>query len=464
MHKYYYGLAIYSIQEYIFETNKLKEIIGASEIVEMVCKTAFQEQFSSFLTEATILLQAAGNVRCLFSIDAANLDSFKKAYAEFSKKLTLAYPELKFCQAIHVVENHQEITKETIDTLDKALSTKKQQPVSYPRLTFMGVQRNQRTGKIQSIENKAYDLATLKKNANKDGRLLLQKLHKINATFPKELKEIASEQSYIALVHIDTNGLGNFIKTLTKQYQKSEALKEFSNAVESATINAVTTAIQETFSEQLKESEELQTIPFRPVLIGGDDITIIIKAEKALNFTKTYITAFEKNTKEIKVTKGEGFTACAGIAFTKQKFPLHYTANLVEELCKSAKDGSNREYSAVRIHRVRNTYAHDYDRIIDSELSLKNKTIFYNKKPFNIAELTQFQKDVLTINTDDFPRADVENYLSQIINGNPQAAFLKKRMESKLPKSEIAFIENMKNEELDLPYLYNLINLKKLAN
>lgn len=461
MNKYYYGLSIYSIQEYIFETNKLKEIIGASEIVEMVCKTAFQEQFSGFLKEATILLQAAGNVRCLFSIDDANLAAFKKSYAEFSKILTLAYPELKFCQAIHCLEDHQEITKENIDALDKALTTKKQQPVSYPRLAFMGVQRNQHTGKIQSSKNNNYDLATLKKNANNEGEMLLQKLHKINATFPKDLEEIASEQSYIALIHIDTNGLGDFIKTLAEQHQKSEALKEFSSAVESATINAVTTAIQETFSEQLKE---LQTIPFRPVLIGGDDITIIIKAEKALDFTKAYITAFEENTKEINVTKGKGFTACAGIAFTKQKFPLHYTADLVESLCKSAKDGSDRKYSAIRMHRVRNTYAHDYDRIKDTELSLKGKTVFHNKKPFDIDELTQFQKDVLIINKDDFPRADLENYLSQLINGNPQAAFLKKRMEAKLPKSEIAFIQNMKTAKLDLPYLYNLINLKKLAN
>ena len=74
-----------------------------------------------------------------------------------------------------------------------------------------------------------------------------------------------------------------------------------------------------------------------------------------------------------------------------------------------------------------------------------------------------FQKDILRIKKDDFPKADLENYLSQIIVGNPQRTFLKDRMSEKLPESKVEFINNMKKEKLDLPYLYNLINLQKLV-
>ena len=43
---YLYGLTVQGIQSYIFETNKLKEIIGASEIVEQLCTTWFDDFFN----------------------------------------------------------------------------------------------------------------------------------------------------------------------------------------------------------------------------------------------------------------------------------------------------------------------------------------------------------------------------------------------------------------------------------
>lgn len=41
--KYLYGAAVQGIQGFIFQTNKLREIVGASELVEEICTTAFNE-------------------------------------------------------------------------------------------------------------------------------------------------------------------------------------------------------------------------------------------------------------------------------------------------------------------------------------------------------------------------------------------------------------------------------------
>ena len=43
MSKYLYGAAVQGIQDFIFKTNELKHVVGASEWVEQICTTAFDE-------------------------------------------------------------------------------------------------------------------------------------------------------------------------------------------------------------------------------------------------------------------------------------------------------------------------------------------------------------------------------------------------------------------------------------
>ena len=46
MSKYLYGASVQGIQEFIFKTNKLKEIIGASKIVEKMDSFDFQKEYN----------------------------------------------------------------------------------------------------------------------------------------------------------------------------------------------------------------------------------------------------------------------------------------------------------------------------------------------------------------------------------------------------------------------------------
>ena len=44
MNQYLYGAAVQGIQSFIFQTNTLREIVGASELVEEICTKMFAEQ------------------------------------------------------------------------------------------------------------------------------------------------------------------------------------------------------------------------------------------------------------------------------------------------------------------------------------------------------------------------------------------------------------------------------------
>ncbi|MEG1545617.1 MAG: hypothetical protein RR371_00005, partial [Bacteroides sp.] len=39
--KYLYGAAVQGIQSFIFQTNELRDIVGASELVEQICTSLF---------------------------------------------------------------------------------------------------------------------------------------------------------------------------------------------------------------------------------------------------------------------------------------------------------------------------------------------------------------------------------------------------------------------------------------
>ena len=63
MAKYLYGLTIHGIQSYIFETNNLKAIIGASEIIEEICTSDLKILLGINYNENNLILGAAGNIK-----------------------------------------------------------------------------------------------------------------------------------------------------------------------------------------------------------------------------------------------------------------------------------------------------------------------------------------------------------------------------------------------------------------
>ena len=62
MTKYLYGASVQGIQQFIFQTNELKDIVGASELVEFICTRLFKEVVGKGWTEANQIISAAGNV------------------------------------------------------------------------------------------------------------------------------------------------------------------------------------------------------------------------------------------------------------------------------------------------------------------------------------------------------------------------------------------------------------------
>ena len=99
--KYLYGAAVQGIQGFIFQTNKLREIVGASELVEEICTDMFVDLFPKVgvkYEDENCILHAAGNIKYIFdNEDECNkiVRVFPKMVAEFAPGITASQTVIK---------------------------------------------------------------------------------------------------------------------------------------------------------------------------------------------------------------------------------------------------------------------------------------------------------------------------------------------------------------------------------
>ncbi len=154
--------------------------------------------------------------------------------------------------------------------------------------------------------------------------------------------------SWLSVVHIDGNGLGlvflNFQKYGGESREKYVPnLREFSCALEEATETAFLHAI---LGNSKSADGERKFVPIIPLVLGGDDVTLICDGLEALPFTKRYLEYFEEETHNSEIIKAilketpeqeDRVTASAGVAIMKPHFPFFQAYQLAEDLIASAK-------------------------------------------------------------------------------------------------------------------------------
>ncbi|MCB9958314.1 MAG: hypothetical protein H6843_06805 [Rhodospirillaceae bacterium] len=172
------------------------------------------------------------------------------------------------------------------------------------------------------------------------------------------------ECDWLAYVHADGNGLGSIFLNFQKHRKKAkrddvdkarsyvEDYKRFSLNLDNCTFAAARVAM-----EVLPDAGAKQRA-FVPLILGGDDLTVVCDGSAAVSFAATYLQEFERLTGEnnllsaiAKAANGAShlsaiakaanssshLSACAGVAVVKPHFPAHRAYELAEALTKSAK-------------------------------------------------------------------------------------------------------------------------------
>jgi hypothetical protein len=455
MSKYLYGASVQGIQGFIFQTNKLKEIIGASELIEQICTTKFWQVAGIKEHDANIILNAAGNIKYVFE-DKTACERFVR---NFPKMVTEMASGITISQAVVAFES--QVSKDDIVLLDKRLAIQRNKAVQIPSTNLMVSEVSRRTGGagVRKENNPdspnnfdVLDLAQSQKRAASKDNSLLSKIVGIGSElkFPKEMDDISSKDSknWIAVVHADGNNLGQKISKVMESNDIQEALKSFSVKLNQATIQATQDAFNDVFNKVIEKDNE---VTFRPVLLGGDDLTAIIRGDLAIEFTKKFLEKFEKYTKSnfvgfskkyglVEDLFENGLTACAGIAFIKSSYPFHYGVKLSESLCKEAKNLSksinpHQTPSSLLFHKVHSSFVEEYDDIIEKELTAKGNVQFnygpYFTKPQEgegYLTISDLLTQVKEINLTNAPKSSLTKWLIELRQDESRAEQLHQRI------------------------------------
>lgn len=386
MHAYLFEAR--SIQRYLLATGKLRDIVSGSELVELLTAN------DGLLDNVLMALEGTGKVNftrrgggAFFAV-GADEGVMKGLSVLWPFCVQQAAPGLDFSSGF----GSGATLNEALERARILLTRSKQ--VYRPTLPQAGpfAARAPRTGlaAVGSRHDEFIDEATQAKHSLGNGIRLAQRFDTESTMqhWPvlmdrkKEEKGVLfpfhGEDRTVALVHADGNGLGKIWVALQEHAQQQNVNVQglflgFNKAVSRATEQAAQAAT----SDVLAGNQVDGVYPARPIVLGGDDLTMLVRGDLAFDFAGAYLKHFEEQSgNELKALKEQfpqaplpdKLTACAGIGYAGASQPFHMMHQLAEELCAHAKR-HRLGGSALCFHRITTTAVDSYEDILQNEMT-----------------------------------------------------------------------------------------------
>ncbi|TXT67218.1 MAG: hypothetical protein BAJALOKI1v1_150017 [Promethearchaeota archaeon] len=392
---------VMGIQNFIFSTNKLRDNLGSSTIVENILKEDLKNNVinsydhlildykkydnpSDFklddIEKDPIVIYIAGGNALLFFKD-------KERIKETTKKLTQQLV-LKTGNLLSIAMACKKINPNDFlgdyDEIDRLIEKNKREKIQSMPLLGIAITKEEFSTGLPAqycikyadkpdleyvsystiLKRKSSYETTYEKKYLEDNEYIKDRKLKFKYKFPRNIDYLCQieGQNDIAVIHIDGNDMGRKRKTFLEGKNYSQSLLKMNELSQKITNLFVETTKKTIYNiieklPKLKKEEIIDCVrkekkkainkinlPIRPLILNGDDITFISHGKLGIGFAE----AFLKNLKKIQndVEKKEdyqmdgknlNFSGSAGVLIINTKFPFHRAYELSEALCKSAK-------------------------------------------------------------------------------------------------------------------------------
>lgn len=336
---------IRDIQRYIFNTNKVRDIIGASLLVNDLLKRGLAQCQKKYpeIKETMIEQFTGGGNACYLFRTGKDAQVINRELARWILKETRS---LQLAVAAIPKTGRYD---EDYESLQQEMARVK---MRMPKTSLMGalpiVIHEETTGLpvVEVIQGPEGEERVSAEVAQK--RRMVYRNAAAAAIKFDDMVDQKEKDSTLAVVHIDGNSMGKRIKKLmeceTDYGQAMQKMKKISESIHSG--------FQEAFS-QMEEcalswakrtpGEDVEKRYVRKIICAGDDITFVCTGKLALSLVEAFVHALEDKvmysgeSEEDADPEERGFSVCAGIAYMQSHFPFSDAYQIAEQCCENAK-------------------------------------------------------------------------------------------------------------------------------
>ena len=368
-----------SLQRYIFQSNRLRENIGASylakhwlnkrliEVVSADRRVWDEYETNPWMDQPEKPVNTTENVNLIYvgggnaALLCKSKDIAKKVVGAWSRKL------LKKAPGLRVVVGYGEVSDSLTEAYRVALDDLNQREEallfgtalhSLPVVrtcTSTGLPASKLTmndwiSQVAACKQDAVGTKDKQGDAQKEIAEEFSQLLEPTKKLPKQHFAIEFEdlggyegKSHIAVVHADGNEMGKYLIDIVRNNKDDDDiflhhLRAFSASVTQLSGNALRATLE--YLKAVLPLESLQNpkdiFPLRPIVYGGDDLTFVCDGRLGLNLAAFYLREFASG--EINIQgEGQPVDACAGVAIVPTKFPFARAYGFADELCGLAK-------------------------------------------------------------------------------------------------------------------------------
>lgn len=360
--KFLGAIEVDQIQKMIFETDKLKEMIGASRLVEDTITHVKNELDKDEYNKAVELFWPVSGVFKMISGDKDKLaECLWNIKNDFYSKMGLSSIACMvsfddsgddFGEAWQNLEKNMRVQKDS-----------KQGENGLPSLPYFAQCRlipgrfanywypsykNDEQKKRRALLSRE---ANFRKPLEKGLPCIEEIIDEFNMRHPNDLDDLTirnASDSYVAFIKADGDGLGKILsglnwETISWEHAPSESHKkafEFSKQLQTVFLKSLKEAIK-----MVVQPESKAVMPIAPILMGGEDMWLLCRRDKAFPLIKNIGEIFSQKAANHPIIQNalntlknpDALTLSFGVLFAQKGYPFYNQADLVKELLRLSK-------------------------------------------------------------------------------------------------------------------------------
>lgn len=354
-----FGIDAHGIQRYLFATAKLREIVGASQLVANMTDEWVRESLKELGVDHRAVARGSWYEPVRIGGGSVRLVLSSKGFAPrllgaLRRRALSEAPGLLFDASWVPFDTSTDDLVDANRFLIERINGSRNRPhfgggfkgfpisapcqmTSEPAAGF-GEDRNERLCEASLAKRRAQSVGRGDWRHYVADHTLVTARSQADDPFETELSRMVgneAENGYVAVVCLDLNDLGERGRQATTDqtgFAATESFYRFTETVKQATKDAFHSGLDALMTDPcaaatLAAAPPPSRLPLRPLVIGGDDLTFVMDARLATPFVLGMLRSFED----------QGFHGGVGIAFVKAKSPFSRAVSLAEQLVASSK-------------------------------------------------------------------------------------------------------------------------------